>query len=101
VIDLGTLQGNSYSEGLGINIWGHVVGCSGEPGYSCDDSFFQFTDGFVWTGHRGMKPMKPLPGGATAYANAINDSDWVAGSSSGVDFQAQVHAAVWTDDGKC
>lgn len=100
VIDLGTLQGNSYSEGLGINILGHVVGCSGEPGYSCDDSSFQVTDGFFWTRNRGTKPLKPLPGGTIAYADAINDSDWIAGSSSGTAFQAQLHAAVWTDDGR-
>jgi probable HAF family extracellular repeat protein len=100
VVDLGTLQGNSYSEGLGINILGHVVGCSGEPGYVCDDSSFQFTNGFMWTKERGIKAMKPLPGGTNAYADAINDSDWVAGSSSGTAFHAQLHAVVWEDEGR-
>ena len=99
VVDLGTLQGTSYSEGFGINILGHVVGCSGDPRYVCDNSSFQSNDGFIWTRKGGIKPIKPLPGGTNAYADAINDSDWVAGSSSGAAFHAQLHATVWTDDG--
>jgi probable HAF family extracellular repeat protein len=100
VLDLGTLPGNTYSEGLSINIWGHVVGCSGDPRYTCDNSGFTLTDGFLWTKRRGLKTLKPLPGGMFAYGNAINDSDWVAGSSSGTAFQANLHAAVWTGDGR-
>lgn len=99
VIDLGTLSSNTYSEGLSINVWGHIVGCSGEPGYSCDDSSFQFTDGFVWTRPGSITAMTPLPGGTLAYADAINDLDWIAGSSSGA-FQAQLHATLWKSDGK-
>lgn len=97
ITDLGTLPGDSFAEGMGVNVLGHVAGCSGSIDWACLDSSAP-SHAFFWTGRQGMQLLKPFRGGTVDYANGINDSDWVAGVSSGAAFKA--HAAVWTDDGR-
>jgi probable HAF family extracellular repeat protein len=71
--DLGTLPGGYYSQGIGINVAGEVVGYSnaGDGG----------TYGFSWTSSTGMVELPSLPGEPNAGANAINDFGEVVGGS--------------------
>src|SRR5258708_16888907 len=76
VTDLGTIQGSTYNWATGVNNLGHVVGCAGCSNLS--------TPAFLWTPQNGMQALPLLPSGGATYANAINDSDQVAGLSYGV-----------------
>ena len=76
ITDLGTIQGSTYNWANGVNNLGHVVGCAG-----CSDIS---TPAFLWTQQNGMQALPLLPSGGATYANAINDSDQVAGWSYGL-----------------
>ena len=66
LLDLGTLPGHSYSEAVGINSQGQVVGTSTSP-TECVP--------FIWTATGGMKPLPPMSG--TWHSAAINDAGQV------------------------
>jgi probable HAF family extracellular repeat protein len=96
VTDLGTLPGDTYSEGISINVWGHVVGCSGTPVYACNPAA-NSTGGFLWTGQKGIQALKPLSGTTTTYPVGINDLSQIAGTSFASN--GATVAVVWSKDG--
>ncbi len=87
MIDLGTL-GGSNGQGYDINEIGHVTGYS-------DDAQNRST-AFVWRDGL-MTNLGTLPGGLISYAYALNDDNWIVGSSYGAGFMA-THATLWIDD---
>lgn len=66
LLDLGTLPGHSYSEAVGINSQGQVVGTSTSSAECIP---------FIWTVTGGMKPLQPMNG--RWYSAAINDDGQV------------------------
>lgn len=66
LLDLGALSGDSYSEAVGINNQGQVVGTSTSSA-KCTP--------FMWTATGGMKPLPPMSG--RWYSAAINDAGQV------------------------
>ncbi len=87
MIDLGTL-GGSNGHGRDINELGYVTGYS--------DDAQNLDTAFVWRNGL-MTNLGMLPGGSISYAYALNDNDWIVGSSYGGGF-AVTHATLWIDD---
>lgn len=78
ILDLGTVQGGNYSEGGGVNIFGHVAGCA-DTANNCVPK--GTVTGFLWTQENGLQTLPLLPSGQPTFAVAINDSDEVTGFS--------------------
>ncbi|WP_026731404.1 HAF repeat-containing PEP-CTERM protein [Fischerella sp. PCC 9605] len=78
--DLGILPGGTYSEGYAINDAGQVVGNtytdSNHSGYQDFRS-----RAFFWSSSTGMTDLGTLPGGDSSYANSINNTGQVVGTS--------------------
>jgi len=84
-VSLGTLEGGVFSDALGINDSGHVVGWS------------ESADGvraFRWDGSGPMIDLGVLGGADESYAQAISDSGWVVGYSSSFSDGTQ-YATLW------
>jgi probable HAF family extracellular repeat protein len=79
IVDLGTLPGGIYSEGGGVNILGHVAGCTDTKTYYCSGNASGV--GFLWTQQNGLQALPTPPWSRVSFAAAINDSDQVAGIS--------------------
>ena len=88
---LGTLPGGYYSQALGINDAGQVVGFSN----AADGNWH----GFRWTKSQGMRVLRYLPGGKSASANGINQHGQIAGGSSLAACGFCSHAVVWNQNG--
>ena len=82
--DLGTLFGDPFSVGTGVNDSGEVVG------YSANAQ--NVSHAFAWTAKTGMIAL-PTPAGTTSFANAINAAGVIAGSWGD-------EAVLWTPTGK-
>ena len=85
--DLGTLPGDSASEGHGINNSGDVVGYSSGPSGA---------RAFLWTAQNGMQNLGTLPGGTMSKARGISDNGLIVGTSSS---PAGYRAVLWTRGG--
>jgi len=73
VIDLGKLDGATYSYATGINENNQVVGHSGDS--------VNFDRAFIWDDVNGMQALGMLGDGNFSYAYGINDSGQVAGAA--------------------
>jgi len=80
--NLGTLQPNSNSFPLGINIWGVVVGGSQNPATCCNTPV-------VWYGG-AIHALPYLPGMDHGFAESINDLGMIAGRQGPPDQSSQV-----------
>src|ERR1700688_4893068 len=96
ITDLGTLPEGDFSEGFGVNIFGHVAGCS-DTTNQCVSNISG--DAFVWTDQKGMQRLQRLPGGHSTLATAINDSDQVVGQAF-IPGPVDTHAVLWDEDKK-
>ena len=85
--DLGTLPGDTGSEGFGINNSGDVVGySSGANGPRA----------FLWTSQNGMQNLGTLPGGSFSKARGISDNGLIVGTSGSANGP---RAVLWTRGG--
>jgi probable HAF family extracellular repeat protein len=84
--DLGTLAGGAFSEGWGINIYGHVVGQSYTQGGSIAG-----VHAFVYTDQSGLVDL--TPDSDSGAARGINDAGQVTGYKTAV---GGYHAFRWT-----
>lgn len=82
--DLGTLPGDSASEGHDLNNSGDVVGYSSGPNGA---------RAFLWTAQGGMQNLGTLPGGTYSKARGISDNGLIVGTS---DSPAGARAVLWT-----
>ena len=86
ITDVGTLPGGVYSDALGINAAGHVVGCS-DAVNQCNSNISG--DAFFWTSG-GIQQLPPRPGSSfPTIAHALNDFDQIVGESGS-------RAVAWT-----
>lgn len=92
IIDLGTLQGGNFSYGSGVNILGHVAGCSDSESQCNSNTSGQ---AFLWTPQGGLDALPLLPQGGPTAAAGINDYDQVAGYSW---IGGTAHAVLWTNN---
>ena len=109
MLDLGTINEHSYSQALGINNLGEIVGGSSDGFGFCE--FERIGSGifynivfdhscvpFMWTKKCGLFNL-PMLGGAAGCAHAINDRGQIVGwSLTAVDQEGNQkgHAFVWT-----
>jgi probable HAF family extracellular repeat protein len=87
--DLGTLPGFTYSEALGINLHGAVVGAASNS---------TTVHAFLWTASAGMKDLGLLSKTLWTTAMGINDSGEVVGVGYPPNGNPY-HAFVWTPAG--
>jgi probable HAF family extracellular repeat protein len=87
VQDLGTLAGQRFSEALGLNNKGEVVGSSGDP--------VGARRAVLWAPGFAIKDLGVLPGGDSSRALGINDRSEVVGTSESL---LGSRAFVWTAD---
>src|ERR1700683_4630423 len=80
VTDLGVLSGDSASEGLAVNSFGHVAGCAdtSTSGAPCSGSFPGHA--VLWSSGT-MQDLGVLDGGTFSTAYFVSDSDEVTGQS--------------------
>jgi probable HAF family extracellular repeat protein len=81
MVDIGTLPGDRYSEALGINDNGDVVGVSYAPNFASSRAF-------VWRSGQRITDLNRLIGNgnaALAYANDINDDGAITGGACVID----------------
>jgi probable HAF family extracellular repeat protein len=89
MIDLGLLPGGTFSEALGNNNFGQMVG-DGDSGGGPN-----FTHAVLWqNGGVDIQDLGVLPGDNSSLAFAINDAGDVVGYSS----LSSAHAILWTKD---
>src|ERR1700747_3267308 len=74
VQELVPLPGATYTEALGVNNLGDVVGASGNS---------QIRHAVLWNSSGEIEDLGVLPNDASSAANAINDSGEVVGASVG------------------
>lgn len=84
-IELGTLPGDGWSEALGVNDLGWVVGRS-------SSERFGGSKPFVWRAEHGMRPLKGL-GQNGGFAVDINNRGVIAGMA--IDSAGIWHAVLW------
>jgi len=84
-IDLGTLPGDLYSQGLAVNIFDQVVGDSLDP--------LGQSRAFLWTKKEGVQSLGTLPSGGESHARGINNFGQVVGFT----YNGQAHAFLWTE----
>jgi probable HAF family extracellular repeat protein len=83
--DLGTL-GGPFSEALGVNGVGQIVGHS--------MTATGFDHAFVWDATGGLRDLGTYPGGLTSLANAIDDAGQIVGQAD-VPGEAGLRAVLW------
>jgi probable HAF family extracellular repeat protein len=87
--DLGTLPGDSWSQAIGLNENGQVIGVSFDDGNN--------PHGFLYTPGAGMVSLGALPGGRDTWPVDINDAGKVVGYARGSDGSYRGYS--WTSTG--